>query len=162
MKPLDVEAATFFVAPGGSDANTGSLSSPFATPVRARNAVREWMKDVPGKGCTVLFREGTYRITDTLEFGLQDSAPEDQYITYASYPGETAVFSAGVPIPARNWHKLDDEPSHLSDKARNHIWIADVPEAVTAGIPLLTMFEGPEILSRARGASFNLVADDLG
>jgi hypothetical protein len=162
MKPLDVEAATFFVSPEGNDANTGSKSSPFATPVRARNAVREWMKENYGKGCTVLFREGTYWITETLEFGLQDSVPEDQYITYASYPGETAAFSAGVRVPARNWRKLDDEPSNLSDKARNHVWIADVPEAVTAGIPLLTMFEGPEILPRARGTSFNLVADDLG
>ena len=162
MKPINAGDATFFVAPGGNDAGTGTVDSPFATPARARDAVRERMKAAPEKGCTVLFRDGIYRFADTVVFGLDDSAPEGQHNTYASYPGETAVFSAGVRIPGRNWRKLQDEPPNLPDKARGHVWIADIPDAVAAGTRILTLFEGPEILPRARGASFNLVADDLG
>jgi hypothetical protein len=97
--------ADFYVSPEGSDAWSGTLSAPnvqrtdgpFATLERARDAV--WKS---GKSCVgdvvVLVRGGTYRLTKTVVFGLQDSGRGDSTITYAAYPSETPVFSSGQEI----------------------------------------------------------------
>ena len=52
--------ATFYVAPGGSDANPGTEAKPFATIEKARQAVRAVNKDMTGD-IVVVLRGGTYR-----------------------------------------------------------------------------------------------------
>ena len=84
MKPIDVKTADIFVSPSGNDDNRGTVESPFATLKRAREAVRERMRENSGKGVTVLFREGIYRFTETEVFGLDDSAPNGQENVFAT------------------------------------------------------------------------------
>ncbi len=72
-------SCTHYVATSGNDGNAGTLSSPWRTIQKAANTV--------GAGSTVCVRGGTYneKVTFTV------SGTSGNYITFQSYPGETAV-----------------------------------------------------------------------
>ena len=78
----------FFVSPTGSDAWTGTLSEPnaaasdgpFATLVRARDAVADLNRDNP-RDIVVLVREGVYSLERTVVFGTKDSGLGDSTVT---------------------------------------------------------------------------------
>ena len=92
---VTAQEADFWVAPGGSDRNPGTADRPFATIVRARDAVRARIGAGLQADLTVLIRGGTYEQVEPLVFGLEDSGSAEHGITYAAYPGETAVVSGG-------------------------------------------------------------------
>ena len=88
-------AATYYVAPTGNDANTGTLAAPWATFAHAQAVA------VPGD--TVYFRGGAYvfhgglnqcaGMTDTVNVvTLNKSGQAGKAIRYWAYPGETPVF----------------------------------------------------------------------
>ncbi len=104
---------TFYVAPNGSDANAGSESAPFATPQRARDAIRAVKQRGLGRPVTVYLRGGTYFLREPLVFAPQDSGTPDAPITYAAYAGEIPVLSGGTRI--RSW------------KQSGKLWTARVP-----------------------------------
>ena len=97
-------SADLYVAPEGRDtwsgklaqANAGGSDGPLATLPGARDAVRRLIAD-DKRSVKVLIRKGTYRLTETVVFSLEDSAGEGHTITYAAYPGERPVFSSGSP-----------------------------------------------------------------
>jgi len=135
----------FIVAPNGDDANPGTEARPFATPARARDAVRHRIAAGPDADVTVLLRGGTYRLGETLVFGQADSGNKEHSITYAAYPGETPVLSSGVPVAG--WKRLEGELPGLPEAARGHVWVAGLPEGVDR---FLTLYDGPLPLPRAR------------
>ena len=115
-----VHAEDLYVAPDGNNANPGTKEKPLATLAGARNAVRKLISDDGGtlkKPVNIYFRAGTYRLEETVVFGLQDSGSRDVTITYSAYEDETPVFSGGVPV--RGWKKTDLQ--------NGNIWVADVP-----------------------------------
>jgi len=114
----------FYVAPNGDDANPGTKQQPFASLTRARDAVRQFKKANSTEDIVVLLRGGVYRLTETVVFTLEDSGSPDQTITYAAYPGETPVLSAGVPVT--QWKKLSSYPQELPQSARGNVWVANV------------------------------------
>src|ERR1700733_12517651 len=59
LAPTSARAATYYVAPTGSDAAAGSEATPFASWAHAQT--------VAAPGDTIYFRGGTYRHTDLLE-----------------------------------------------------------------------------------------------
>ena|ERR1039458_9742096 len=63
-------AQPYYVAPGGNDANPGTLVKPFASLQRAQSAVRQ----KPG---AVFLRGGTYYLPETLVFTAKDSGTKD-------------------------------------------------------------------------------------
>ena len=77
------------VSADGSDANPGTAAKPFATLMRARDAVRAARKGDTSVAARVIVHGGTYRLTATVEFG-----PQDGNCTYAAAEG-TPVFSGG-------------------------------------------------------------------
>jgi hypothetical protein len=80
---------TYYVAPGGSDTNPGTIGAPFATLQHAAG--------VAVAGDTVLARQGTYNalLTPT-HSGSAAAGP----ITFESYPGELATLDGtGLAIP---------------------------------------------------------------
>jgi hypothetical protein len=157
--PVDAEAhaaADFFVAPDGDDSFSGTLAAPnadatdgpFATLARARDAVRTLIARHK-RDATVLIRGGTYRLSQTVVFSLDNSAGPDATITYAAYPGEKPVFSSGQPISG--WRKPGDPPEGLSAAARGNVWVADVAGRGR----FFTLFDGDRRLPRARGPGFS-------
>jgi len=107
-------SADFFVSPGGSDDNPGTEQKPFATIAEARDAVRHLIAAGLESDVKVCLRGGTYRLSEPLAFSPEDSGTEKHAITYAAYPGETAVVSGGRPITG--WKR-----------GEGGIWTAQVP-----------------------------------
>ncbi len=77
-----------YVASGGSDLASGSMSEPLATLAGAK----EKAKTLSGQ-VTVYFREGTYTFGDTVRFDSSDKKD----VTYKAYNGERVVFTGGTP-----------------------------------------------------------------
>lgn len=88
-------AATYYVAPGGSDNNPGTKENPFASWAKGQTAV--------AAGDTVLFRGGTYAYTKAIgscgsqtdnvnAVNLTKSGSAGKRIFYMAYPGEKPVF----------------------------------------------------------------------
>ena len=78
----------YYVSPGGSDANPGSISKPWRTLAKAAGEA------VAGQ--TIYVREGTYneRLVPV------NSGEQDNYIIYMAYPGETVIIDGrGVAVP---------------------------------------------------------------
>ena len=63
----EASGADFHVAPDGDDRNPGTLEKPFATPGRARDAVRALKTAGPGRDFAVQIRGGTYRLRETVD-----------------------------------------------------------------------------------------------
>jgi hypothetical protein len=78
-QPAFAAGKTYYVATNGNNSNPGTLSSPWKTIQKAANAA--------GAGDTVYVRGGTYREKVT----VNRSGSAGNFITFSSYPGETAV-----------------------------------------------------------------------
>ncbi len=102
----DVSAAEFFVSTTGNDTNLGTQEKPFATLVRARDSVRQLIKQGLHDDVVVNIREGIYRVAEPIVFGPQDSGTDKFKIIYAAFPGESPVISGGQVIS--NWEVNDD------------------------------------------------------
>jgi hypothetical protein len=149
--------ADYYVAPDGNDSWTGRLAEPnaaitdgpFATVAKARDTIRRIKGQSGKKDFLVLLRGGNYRLTETLVFNLEDSAPRRGTITYAAYPGETPVLGSGVPIGS--WQRLTSDPDDLPAAARGKVWVADGPAALRQ---IHTLYDGRDRLPRARTDGF--------
>nr|WP_229705613.1 ricin-type beta-trefoil lectin domain protein [Micromonospora sonchi] len=95
--------ATYYVAPSGSDTNPGTITSPFRTVQRARDAVRTVNANMTGD-IYVYLRGGSYPVSSTIEFGPSDSGTNGHRITYAAYPGETPILEGGVQVTGWTQH----------------------------------------------------------
>ncbi|WP_404305313.1 right-handed parallel beta-helix repeat-containing protein [Neorhodopirellula lusitana] len=155
VNPCLAESTTadFYVAPNGSNDWSGTLpepnatqnDGPFATIDRARDAIRE-QKGTKLKDTLILVRGGTYRIDQTVVFGMDDSGTEANAITYAAYPGETPIFSSGKKI--EGWQKVTEAVPGLPDAATGNVWVADVSDQ------FLTLCDSEGLLPRARSKGF--------
>lgn len=92
----------YYISPGGSDQNRGTLKKPWRTVAHALQQV--------GPGDVINLRGGTYYEHElVVEAAGTASAP----ITIQSYPGERAVIDGGVPffqtVPNSEWQLVDDE-----------------------------------------------------
>jgi hypothetical protein len=93
--PSAASAATYYVAPTGSDTAAGTQAAPFASWARAQTAA--------APGDTVYFRGGRYRYTDATSTCtsatatvnavlLTKSGTQQNPINYFAYPNETPIF----------------------------------------------------------------------
>jgi hypothetical protein len=98
--------AHFYVAPDGDDSQPGTVSAPFATLGRARDAVRT-LKTQTSEPLNVLIRGGTYYLNEPLVFTPEDSGTAEAPVTYAAYPGEKPTLSGGRRIVGR-WQPFRD------------------------------------------------------
>lgn len=162
-KPVNIsdEKVDFYVSTKGSDNWSGKLAEPnelgtdgpFATLVRARNAVRELKKD-HSKDILVWIRDGLYQIQETVLFSLEDSGHDELAITYAAYPGETPVFSSGKEI--KDWEKVNTTIPNLPAEAQGNVWVANVSDR------FLTLYDEEGLLPRAQSEAFFPAADKNG
>ncbi|MDP4612103.1 MAG: right-handed parallel beta-helix repeat-containing protein [Opitutales bacterium] len=147
--------ADFYVSVQGSDHWSGTLSAPegkdgpFATLARARDAVRE-LKNQSTTDIVVLIRGGTYRLDETVVFGLEDSGVGDATVTYSAYPGERPIFSSGHEI--KGWKKVTGSLPGLPNEAQGKVWEAKVSDR------FLTLYDNEGMLPRARSERFAALA----
>jgi hypothetical protein len=98
---LPVFGQPYCVAPGGNDANPGTLAEPFATLQRAQQAVRQ-------RRGTVFLRGGTYYLAETMVFTAQDSGTRDAPVVFQAYENERPVISGGVKLEKLDWQPWRD------------------------------------------------------
>ncbi|HBF38195.1 MAG TPA: carbohydrate-binding protein [Firmicutes bacterium] len=89
--------ASYYVSPTGSDNNPGTISAPFQTITKARDVVRTINSNMTGD-IYVYLRGGTYNITSTITFGLQDSGTNGYRIYYQAYPSETPILNGATKV----------------------------------------------------------------
>ena len=93
-------ACSYYVSPGGSDSNSGSIGEPFRSITRARDEIRS--KGAPfGEQPAVFLKEGVYYLETPLIFTPEDSGRLDAPVTYAACKGEKVVISGGAKLHFR-------------------------------------------------------------
>ncbi len=131
LAPVSGLAAEFFVAPDGRDDATGSLTAPFRSLERARDALRslrESQRLAPGEAATIWLRGGTYPRTQPFELGPRDAGKPDAPTVIAAYRGEVVRLTGGQPVPADAFQPLRDAArlARLPAEARSHVLVADL------------------------------------
>lgn len=103
-------AADIYVSPHGNDHNPGTKEKPFFSIKRAQKQVRKSKGPV-----TVYLREGTYYLTEPVEFSSKDSREKDATVTYRPYCGEKVVISSAKSLKLR-WHNYKNgiKQAHVS------------------------------------------------
>ena len=122
---VDRIIATFgiFVAPNGSDSNSGTKEKPLKTLDGARNTVRslKTKTGIPQGGLTVYFRDGEYPLTNTVSFTADDSSKDVAPITYKAYLDEQVNFNGSVTINGDKFVNVTNEAT----KARLYPSVTD-------------------------------------
>lgn len=136
----------FYVATDGNDAWSGRLSAanakgtdgPFATVVRARDAIREIKTagrfDRPLK---VFIRDGLHFQTEPFVLQPEDSGTDVHPVTYTAFPGERPILSGGRRISG--WKR-----------GPGKLWIAQLPEVKAGKWSFRQLFVGDKRARRAR------------
>ena len=143
---------TLYVAPNGSDVWSGKLAEPkdndgpFASIVRARDAIRQWRTANGGLKApvTVRIRGGTYFLAETLTFTPEDSGTPQCPVSYEAFPGEQPVLSGGKPIAG--WQPYQGK-----------ILVVQLPEVQAGKWHFRSLFADGRRQTRARYPNVDLV-----
>ncbi len=124
---VGARSAEFHVSVTGSDRNPGTREKPFATPERARDAIRQ--AGLAGKTtCTVWLRGGVYRREKPFVLGEQDSGTPEHPIVYRSVEGETPRLVGGTVLKPDAFSPVDDPVllDRLPEGARGKVYTLDL------------------------------------
>ncbi|KUO16493.1 carbohydrate-binding protein [Streptomyces dysideae] len=111
--------ATYYVAPNGDDANSGTITAPFKTLQHARDVVRTVNSNMTGD-INVYLRGGNYPVSSTIGFTPADSGTNGHRVVYAAYQDEKPVLNGGVPVTGWTQHSgnIWKAPLDRADKLR--------------------------------------------
>lgn len=111
-----------FVSPDGSDQNDGSINSPYLSAKKALAEVRSLKINAPNKDIVINFREGNYRIGESLTLDSLMSG-----VSLEAYKDEKAIFSGGVSISKES---ITQSTSHHSiDTPKGTVWKVNLIDA---------------------------------
>lgn len=101
----------YYVAADGSDQNSGSISSPFKTLEKARDAVRTLKSSsgLPDGGVVINIRGGEYNLNDSFELTSSDSGAVDKYVTYKAYNDEHVSITGGIALSGADFATVTDQ-----------------------------------------------------
>ena len=157
-------ATEFHVSPSGDDAGDGSAERPFATPSRARDALRLLKSEsgLPEAGASVWLHGGDYRLRESFLLERQDSGAPGAPIAYRPAPGAQPRLLGGIELPAAAWAAVEDPVvrGKLSGEAREEVRRIDLgglgvpavapPPDAFKGSVLPELFAGGERMPLAR------------
>jgi len=126
---LSRDAATeIWVAPDGSDQNSGARETPLQSiPAAQRKAreIRRITEPAAQREIKIILRVGRYSLKEPIFFRAEDSGTETSPTIFEAAPGEHPILSGGIVLT--NWHKLSESVSGLPTAARGKIWTIDAP-----------------------------------
>ncbi len=100
-------AQEFYVAKNGSDNNPGTKEKPFLTLQAAKNAVREYKKNIADIAKIIIWiREGKYYLNETFRLDERDSGNEKLRIEYKSFNDEKVTISGGRPLNPKEFVRV--------------------------------------------------------
>ena len=94
----------YYIAPDGNDTNPGTITKPFSSLERVRDAIRQSNANGP---TTVYLRQGTYYLSKTFVLTSEDSGTNDGPVIYQAYPGEKVTISGGMKLSLK-WKPYRD------------------------------------------------------
>ncbi len=137
-----------FVATDGSDTTgDGTMENPFATIEMARDEIAK--SELPDGGVVVYFREGTYQISNTIEFDADDSGEADKPIKYTAYEDETVTFSGGISIGMDEMELVTEDHigySRLHADAVGEVYAVEVTSKGITQKPLQILGHSADVL----------------
>ncbi|MFC1760869.1 right-handed parallel beta-helix repeat-containing protein [Planctomycetota bacterium] len=94
-------AGDLYISIDGNDLNSGAKENPFASLSRATAEVKKLKAGgiFPEAGVAVWFREGEYRISQSIQLTEDDSGLPGAPISFRASPGEKVVLSGAIQIP---------------------------------------------------------------
>jgi len=128
-----------YVAPCGDDSNPGTKDQPFATLIRASDAVRN-VRKTSKEPITVYLRGGTYYLDEPLVLTPEDSG--EAPVHFAAYKKEKPVLSGGVVLDL-TWRPY-----------RDGIFQADVPTVRKSKLTFTQLFVNGRRQQLARYPNF--------
>jgi hypothetical protein len=128
----------FWVSSTGNDGNDGSLSAPFLTLTRARDAVRN-IASSAGEDIAVNLRGGIYRLAAPLSLDARDSGTNGHRVIWQAAPGETPVICGSMVVS--NWSRLP---------GKTNIYCAGIPP----GIPSRQLYVNSKRVQRAATSNY--------
>ena len=116
---------TIYVSPKGSDSSSGTIDDPIATFDGAVKKVRQMDKTKP---ITVIFREGTYKISTSVLMDARDSGTKNAPVTYKAYEGETPVFTSALQLDTSKFEFVTDAETlaRLPEEGRGKVMKIDL------------------------------------
>jgi len=90
LLPNSIRAATYYVAPNGDNANSGTITSPWKTLVHSSSRLRA--------GDTLLIRSGTY-YNDRIYIGSNVSGTQDNPLRVSAYNNEEVILDGNNSTP---------------------------------------------------------------
>ena len=159
-------AVGIYVSVDGDNTGSGHLNDPLATLPAALEKVRSLRHAGNSEPVTIYLREGRHQLNQTLVLGIEDgrTSPSDvtafdkygageskepAFLTFAAYPGENPIVSAGVPV--NGWKLLESAPEELPVKAHGKVWVAELPDELES---FYTLYDSEGRLKRARNRGF--------
>jgi hypothetical protein len=121
-------ATEIWVAPDGSDENSGAPEKPLQSISAAQRKARELRRLTNSSDLTairILLRGGNYPLSEPLFFRAEDSGTESSPTILEAAPGESPVLSGGLALT--NWQKVSELIPGLPAVARGNMWTADAP-----------------------------------
>ncbi|MEI6714679.1 MAG: right-handed parallel beta-helix repeat-containing protein [Verrucomicrobiota bacterium] len=119
-------ALTLFVSPDGNDSSDGSPEHPFASPERARLAIRSLKSanTLPVDGILVSIQPGSYSRSTPLLLTAEDAGSPTAPIVWKAASGKV-TFDAGIHILPKHFQPVDEETSkRLAPEAKGHVlWV---------------------------------------
>lgn len=122
--------ADVYVSTSGDDAAPGTKQQPVRTLSRARDCLREQIKQSAAsrKPLTVWIAAGDYTIDQAFELNAEDSGVKDARIAYRAEPDAEVRLIGGRLIPSDAFHKVEDPAilNRLDPAARDNVLQADL------------------------------------
>lgn len=145
-----LRGAEWFVAPHGNDAWSGTLAAPnadgsdgpFATLVRARDAVRAARKAGDQSPVTVQLRGGSYELPRGLTFTAEDSGTAGAPVVWKAFENERPLLVGGLQI--KDWRPW-----------KGDVWQADAGAQGFKGIAFRQLFFAGQRQHLARYPNFD-------
>lgn len=108
-----ISAKEIFVSPSGNDRGEGTRENPFATFARALVEVKEFAGKEP---LSIWFNEGTYYLSETIEFKHEWSGSAENPIVFSALPGAEVIVKGSKLLDQLSWSEY-----------RNGIYVTKVP-----------------------------------
>lgn len=129
------EQTAFYVSPiDGSDSNPGTLTQPFATIQKARDAVRSVNGSMTGD-IAVYLRGGDYYLDSTISLDERDSGSNGYQVVYRNYPGEEPKIYGGKPVAGWQPYQGDIYKVHVGTDWKFYTLIEGEERSVMARYP---------------------------